>query len=236
MIFFPTVSWILRKTTQEGVSKGGLGLGQKRYLQVLEQIFKRVSLDFFDHSLNHLLSDEFLLGVLGVASGLNLSLNAAGEGDAEETHEVTVLGLGLSERLNKGMPLLDEGAKLITGDVESVVVGKALESLDLLAADLDLSEGLVGGVTVQVSEVDLEDASLERVGGVLLTSTLVAGCDGGCRNIKGGGYVHIVPLFADERMGELFFHALLLEVLRVLASSHDVWWCSSFVQILTEYK
>jgi len=176
------------------------------------------------------LSDEFLLGVLGVASGLNLSLNAAGEGNAEETHKVTVLGLSLSKRLNKGVPLLDEGAKLITGDVETVVVGEALESLDLFAANLDLSEGLVGGVTVQVGEVDLEDSALERVGGVLLTGTLVAGSDGGRRNVKGGGHVNVVPLFADEGMGKLFLHALLFEVLRVLACSH------SFVQILTEYK
>jgi len=181
------------------------------------------------------LSDELLLGVLGVASGLNLSLNAAGEGDAEETHEVTVLGLGLSERLNKGVPLLDERAKLVTGDVEAVVVGKAFESLDLLAADLDLSEGLIGGVAVQVGEVDLEDASLEGVSSVLLASTLVAGSDGGSRNVKGGGYVHVVPIFTDEGVLKLFLHALLFEVLRVLACSHDVG-CSSFVQILTEYK
>ena len=113
-------------------------------LQVLEKIFKRVSLDFFDHSLNHLLSDEFLLRVLGVARGLDLSLNAAGESNAEETHEVAVCSFGLRKGLNEGVPLLDQGAEFVACDVETVVVGKAFESLDLLAAHLDLSEGLVG--------------------------------------------------------------------------------------------
>lgn len=130
------------------------------YLQVLEKIFKRVSLDFFDHRLNHLLSDEFLLGVLGVASGLDLSLNTASEGDAEETHEVAIVGFGLSESLDEGVPLFDEGAELVAGDVKPVVVGKAFEALDFFAAHLDLSEGLVGRVAVQVGQVDVEDAAL----------------------------------------------------------------------------
>ena len=82
------------------------------------------------------MSDEFLLGVLGVASGLNLSLNAAGEGNAEETHKVTVLGLSLSKRLNKGVPLLDERAKLISGEVHAIEGGKYVGSLNLLASVL----------------------------------------------------------------------------------------------------
>ena len=63
------------------------------------------------------------------------------------------------------MPLLDESAQLVAGDVHAVEVGVAIECLNLFALNLDLSPGLVVSVVVEVTKGDLENATLERVGG-----------------------------------------------------------------------
>lgn len=97
--------------------------------------------DFLNHDSHHLLADNHLLGVLGVASGLDLALVAAGESDAEHSKQVAILGLGLHECLDEGVPLLDEGAKLVAGHVHAVEVGVAVHSLDFLNLELDLSPG-----------------------------------------------------------------------------------------------
>lgn len=77
---------------------------------------------------------------------------------------VAVGGLGLSEGLNSGVPLLDEGAHLVSGDVEAIEVGVALEALDFLALQAHLSPALLVSVLVQVTERDLENATAERIG------------------------------------------------------------------------
>lgn len=90
---------------------------------------------------------------------------ASGESNAEHPDDVAVVGLGLSEGLDQRVPLLDEGAKLVSGDVQTVVVGVAVVALHLFALDAHLSPGLLVGVTVQVTERDLENATTERVSG-----------------------------------------------------------------------
>ena len=61
------------------------------------------------------------------------------------------------------MPFLDEGAELVSGDVHAVEVGIAVVSLNFLNLDLNLSPVLFVGLTVQVSERNLEDTSSERI-------------------------------------------------------------------------
>lgn len=90
---------------------------------------------------------------------------ASGESNAEHSDDVAVVGLGLSEGLDQRVPLLDESAELVSGDVETVVVGVAVVALHLLALDANLSPGLLVGVTVEVTERDLENATTERVSG-----------------------------------------------------------------------
>lgn len=116
-----------------------------------------------DHNFGHLLADQLLLRVLGVAGSLYLLSVSAGEAKAENTDEVAVLGLGLSKAFDKGVPLLDKGAKLITGNVNSVEVGVAVETFNFLALELDLSPVHIVSVTVQVSLGDFEDTSTEGV-------------------------------------------------------------------------
>ena len=78
---------------------------------------------------------------------------------------VAVTGLGLSEGLNKGVPLLDEGAHLVASDVHTVEVSVAVEALNFLALDADLSPGLIVGLLVEVTEGNLKDTATEGVGG-----------------------------------------------------------------------
>jgi len=111
------------------------------------------------------LTDDLLLRVLGVASGLNLSLVTSGESDAEHADVVAVSGLGLREGLDRGVPLLDESAELVSGDVHTVEVGVAVVALDFFALDANLSPGLLVSVLVKVTERDLENATTEGVGG-----------------------------------------------------------------------
>ena len=62
------------------------------------------------------------------------------------------------------MPLLDEGAKFIAGNVHTVEVGEAVEAFDFLDLDLDLSPGNLVGVVVQITEGDGENTTAEGVG------------------------------------------------------------------------
>jgi hypothetical protein len=104
------------------------------------------------------------LGVLGVASSLDLSLVSAGESNAEHAEEVAVGSLGLDEALDKGVPLLDEGAELVTGDVHAIEVGVAVVSLHFFNFNLNLAPCLLVSLVLQISEGSFEDAATERIG------------------------------------------------------------------------
>jgi len=135
------------------------------YLQFSEEVLEGRFLGLVDHDLHHLGADVLDLGSLGVASGLDLFVLSAGERNGEQTDHVAIGGLGLDEGLDKGVPFLDEGAELVTGDAHTGEVGVAVEFLDLLNLELDDSPGvLVLVLLVQVGVGDLEDASLERFG------------------------------------------------------------------------
>jgi len=61
------------------------------------------------------------------------------------------------------VPLLDEGAQLVSGDVHAVEVGVALEAFHLFALQLHLSPALLVRVLVEVTERDLENTTAERI-------------------------------------------------------------------------
>lgn len=96
-----------------------------------------------------------------------MSLLASGESDREHTHLVAVVGLGLGESLDGRVPLFDEGAELVASDIKAMVVGEAVEALNLLALHFNLSPSLLASILVQVTERDLENAAAKRVGGDL---------------------------------------------------------------------
>jgi hypothetical protein len=132
--------------------------------ELLEEFLEGVLLDLGHHDFHHLATELMSVGALGVAGSLNLVLVTAGESNSEGTDEVAVSGLGLNEGLDNGVPLLDEGAELIAGDVHTMEVGEAIEALDFLNLDLDLSPGRLVGVVVELTEGDGEDTAAEGVG------------------------------------------------------------------------
>ena len=95
---------------------------------------------------------------------------SAGKGDAEHAKQVAVTGLCLYEGLNEGVPLLDEGAELVTGHVEAVEVSIAVHALDFFDLELDLSPGILVVLILQVSESDFENTTTQAVSGDLCNS------------------------------------------------------------------
>lgn len=154
------------------------------------------------HDLHHLLSDKLLLGCLSVASGLHLSWCLLCETDREHSHDVTIRGLSLGEGLDKGVPFLDHSTSVITSDVHTMEVGVAVESLDFIDLELELSPG---GADLWVWSIaivkgDLDDTTPETITGLLKTGSLVARHESHNSFIKSWGQ-HIVPLFTGEWMG-----------------------------------
>ena len=111
------------------------------------------------HNLHHLLNDKLLMGVLGIASGLDLLLGSLSESDAEKSKNESIGGLGLNVSLDEGVPFLDHRAGLISGDVHSVEVGVAVESLDFINLEFKLSPCLSLGLVVAISEGDVENTT-----------------------------------------------------------------------------
>ncbi len=129
-------------------------------LQFLGKLLESRLLGLIDHNLHHLLADELALRSLGIAGGANLAAGSLGETDAEHAEEIAVEGLGLNEGLNGGVPLLDDGAELVAGDVHTVEVGVAVEALNFFDLDLHLSPGLFVAVSVLISQRYLKYTTL----------------------------------------------------------------------------
>ena len=145
------------------------------------------------HNLSHLLADRPDLRRSGVGGLLDLVRPALGEADGEEAEEVVIGGLDDNVGLNEGLPLADERTKLVGGEVEAVEVGQAVLALDLVDAQLDLAESMVL-VLLEIGEGDLEDATLERIVGVLQTGGAVDKSLANIANGESGGSLKGVPV------------------------------------------
>jgi len=167
--------------------------------ELFEEVLERGFLALVDHDFLHLLSDLLDLGLFGVASSLDLSVLSSGESNGEESDEVAVGGLGLDEGLDKGVPFLDEGAHLVSGDADTTEVGEAIESLNFFNLELDDSPcEIVLVLLVKIGLGDGEDAASERVGGDVLSLGLVARGKSGNSHLEEGGGANVVPLLLVE--------------------------------------
>lgn len=160
------------------------------------------------HGIDHFGADGTDLGRFGVTGLLELIVLLLGKGDAEETDNVSVGGASIDIGLNDGLLLLDEGAKLVTGHVHAVEVEETVVPLDVLDAELDLTVGH-GLVVVEIGEGELDDTSLQTIGGDL--GTLSLGDDGLSALLLGedGGSDELVPLLLEEGVDGLLLSALL---------------------------
>jgi len=125
---------------------------------------------------------------------------ASGESDAEHADEVAIDGLALNERLNESVPLLDQSAELVSGDIHAMEVSVAVVALDFFDLHLHLSPGVLVGLSVQVTQRYLENTTSQAVSGVLLTSGLVARSQSGYSVVENTRNVHVVPFLLNERM------------------------------------
>jgi hypothetical protein len=96
-----------------------------------------------------------------------LSAGSLGEANAKHSEQVSIQSLGLHEGLNGGVPLLDDGAEFVSGDVHSVEVGVAIEALDFFDLNLHLSPSLIVAVSVQISQRNLKHTTSQTVSGNL---------------------------------------------------------------------
>ena len=149
------------------------------------------------HNLHHLLSDELLVGSLGVAGSFDLSGSLLGESNAEHSDEVSIVGFGLDVSLDERVPLFDHGASLVSGDVHTVEVGVAVKSLDLIDLELKLSPVLGIGRVVAVSKGGGENTTSQTVSRVDETGSLVDWGHGDLSLVKSRGK-DVVPFFLSE--------------------------------------
>lgn len=124
------------------------------------------------HDLHHLLADRPNLGRGSICGLLNLIGPLLGEGNGEETEEVVVGGLDDDIGLDEGLPLADEGAELVGGEIEAVEIGQAVLALHFVDAQLDLAESVIL-ILLEVGERDFEYPTLEGVICVLDTGGAV---------------------------------------------------------------
>jgi hypothetical protein len=134
-----------------------------------DQLAERAALGLLLHDVHHLLPDLTHLRRSRICRLLDLIWTPLSERDAEETEKVIVGGLDDGVRLDESLPLADEGAKLVGGEVQAVEVGQAVLALHLIDSELHLAEGMVL-IFLQIGERDFEDAAFEGVVGVLETS------------------------------------------------------------------
>lgn len=170
-------------------------------------------------NLEHLLADGADVRRLGVGVLLDLVGTLLGEGNDKDAEEVTVGGLDILVSLNERLPLADERAKLVRGEVHAVEVGKASAALDTVNLQLELAVSLLV-VLVKVSERSLDDAALERVIGVLETLRSV---DKGLTDVsvlEEGRSLDVVPVLAGEGVDSPLLLTLALGELLVLSDSY----------------
>lgn len=118
------------------------------------------------HDLKHLRPDRTDLGGLSVGGLSELVRPPLGESNSEQTDEVAVSGLDVNVGLDEGLPLANQGAEFVGGEVHAVEGEESVLALDFVDSELDLAERCVL-VLAEVSDGEFDNSALDRVGGVL---------------------------------------------------------------------
>ena len=131
------------------------------------------------HDLEHLLSDLPDLCCLRVRRLPDLVRATLSECDGEESDEVAVSRLDVDVGLDQGLPLADERAELVRGEVHAVEVCQTVLPLHFINAQLDLAEAMFL-VLGEVGKRDFDDSTFEGVVCIFcafLVNSLRYGCD-----------------------------------------------------------
>jgi len=184
-----------------------------------DHVLEGIALDLLLHDFHHLLADEFLMGGLGVAGSLNLLLGLLSEGNAEHSQVVSILGFGLNESFDEGVPFLDHSSTVVPGDVHAIEIGIAVKAFDLLDLETELLPGGGVGALVAVTKGEAENTTLERISRVDKTCSLINGSEGDLPLLEARSE-YVIPLFSGEWVDGLLGLVLLLEVSWVFTSCH----------------
>ena len=124
------------------------------------------------NNLNHLLTNGADLGRLSVGSLLDLVWPPLSEGNGKQAEEVVVGGLDGNVGLDQRLPFSDERSELVGCEVETMEVGQAVLSLNLIYPQLDFTESVIL-ILLQIGQRNLENTTLQGIVGVLQTSGAV---------------------------------------------------------------
>jgi len=181
--------------------------GDAVWEELLDELWHVAVGDLSRNDLGHLLSDLLDLLRLGVGGLLHLLLALLlGESGHEHSDVVVVGGLGVDVALDHGLPLLDHRAHLVSREAHAVEVQDAVLALNVLAHQLELAES--GAVVVQVGLVAIVDATLEAIGGDLVTDG--SGDEGlaDLSHLEDGWRLDVVPVLLGEWVDDLLLTAL----------------------------
>jgi hypothetical protein len=78
--------------------------------------------------------------------------------------------VNINKGFNETLPLSDQGAKFVTGDVHAMEVGKNIISANILTDKLDLAVSLALVTTIEISKGDFEDTTLQTIRSNLCSS------------------------------------------------------------------
>lgn len=172
------------------------------------------------HDLGHLLANLADLRRLGVGGLLELTGDTLGEADGEDANEVVIGGLDGDVALDESLPLANERAQLVVGEVEAVEVGEDIRALNLVNAQTNAASSVVLAV-LEVGKGNVENTALELLVGALQTSGAVHKSLTHVANIEGSRSLDRVPFLTSEGVNSLLLVSLLaLAKSLVLTNSH----------------
>jgi len=170
------------------------GLNQEFVHQILQVARASLTLD----DLEHLGADQTDLRALCVRGFADLVLGLAGEADDEDAQHVAVGGLDINEGFDQRLPLLDEAAQFVCGEVHAVEVGEEVAFLDVLGDEFDLAVCRL--ILLEVVEANVVHTAHEAVLGQL--QTLRLGDDGiadlALGLVEVGRALDVVPFLLGE--------------------------------------
>lgn len=121
--------------------------------------------DFLGNDIVNSLADNLLLGSKGIVSLALLVGGLSGESNNKDTKDISVLSLDIGDGLDQSFSLLDEGAKLVPGGINTIERSQSLSSFGLINNEFNLSpvEAILVGseVSLHLGDDSAFDAILD---------------------------------------------------------------------------
>jgi len=161
------------------------------------------------------------LGFVGIGSLAELVWGLGGETEDEDTEEETVGGLDVDVGFDQVLPFTDVVALLVAGHVHTVENCVAVATLDILDFELEFSPSDWFILLGEIREGGIADATLEDIGGDLLSLRSVDASLADESLVEWGWGNKLVPFLLQEGVMKSFLGTLSsLGELFVLSDRH----------------